>query len=164
MAGRGSRFANVGFKLPKPLIKVFEKPMIQWVVDNLDELKGNFSLRFFFFPKKDSIIFFLFFYFFIFKFYFFFQNNLGPRTTFVFCVLKEHLENKEWNLAQELEKMSPGCKIVSVDGVTEGTACTVLLAKQYFNDENTELLVANSDQFLEWSSGAFYDEFQSPEV
>lgn len=35
MAGRGSRFTRVGYTLPKPLIPVLEKPMIQHVIDNL---------------------------------------------------------------------------------------------------------------------------------
>lgn len=35
MAGRGSRFADAGYKNPKPLILVRGKPMIQVVVENL---------------------------------------------------------------------------------------------------------------------------------
>ncbi len=35
MAGRGSRFVNAGYDLPKPLIPVFGKPMIDLVVNNL---------------------------------------------------------------------------------------------------------------------------------
>jgi NDP-sugar pyrophosphorylase family protein len=35
MAGRGSRFADAGYSLPKPLIDVAGKPMIQRVVENL---------------------------------------------------------------------------------------------------------------------------------
>ncbi len=35
MAGRGSRFANEGFKLPKPLIDVNGKHMIEVVINNL---------------------------------------------------------------------------------------------------------------------------------
>lgn len=35
MAGRGSRFANAGYKLPKPLIPVHGIPMIKVVIDNL---------------------------------------------------------------------------------------------------------------------------------
>lgn len=36
MAGAGSRFAQAGYKLPKPLIDVLGKTMIQRVVENLD--------------------------------------------------------------------------------------------------------------------------------
>ena len=35
MAGRGSRFAEAGYTLPKPMILVHGKPMIQVVVENL---------------------------------------------------------------------------------------------------------------------------------
>ena len=35
MAGRGSRFAEAGYKDPKPLIPVHGKPMIQVVIENL---------------------------------------------------------------------------------------------------------------------------------
>lgn len=35
MAGRGKRFADAGFELPKPLIDVCGKPMIQVVVENV---------------------------------------------------------------------------------------------------------------------------------
>ena len=35
MAGRGSRFSSAGFTVPKPLIPVGGKPMIQWVIENV---------------------------------------------------------------------------------------------------------------------------------
>jgi NDP-sugar pyrophosphorylase family protein len=35
MAGLGSRFVEKGYSLPKPLIKIFGKPMIQHVVESL---------------------------------------------------------------------------------------------------------------------------------
>lgn len=41
MAGNGSRFKDAGYKLPKPLIDVNGKPMIQVVVENLN-IDGNF--------------------------------------------------------------------------------------------------------------------------
>jgi len=49
----------------------------------------------------------------------------------------------------------PGCKIVEVDGVTEGAACTVLLAKEFI-DNDEPLVIANSDQFIEWNSLEFF--------
>jgi dTDP-glucose pyrophosphorylase len=33
-AGKGSRFAEVGFHLPKPLIPIWEIPMLVWVISN----------------------------------------------------------------------------------------------------------------------------------
>jgi dTDP-glucose pyrophosphorylase len=42
-----------------------------------------------------------------------------------------------------------------VDEVTEGACCTTLLAEEYINNNNS-LLIANSDQFIEWVSGEYY--------
>jgi dTDP-glucose pyrophosphorylase len=42
MAGAGNRFASQGYTLPKPLIDVKGKPMIQIVVENLN-LKANYT-------------------------------------------------------------------------------------------------------------------------
>lgn len=41
MAGLGSRFAEKGYGTPKPLIKIFGRPMIQHVIDSLD-IDGNY--------------------------------------------------------------------------------------------------------------------------
>jgi NDP-sugar pyrophosphorylase family protein len=35
MAGRGSRFADVGIEVPKPLVSVLGRPMYSWAVDGL---------------------------------------------------------------------------------------------------------------------------------
>lgn len=35
MAGEGSRFKTAGYKIPKPFIPVFGKPMYTWVLDNM---------------------------------------------------------------------------------------------------------------------------------
>jgi dTDP-glucose pyrophosphorylase len=45
-------------------------------------------------------------------------------------------------------------KIVEVDELTEGAACTVLLAKEYINNDE-DLLIANSDQIIEYSPENF---------
>ena len=54
-----------------------------------------------------------------------------------------------------LNLISPNCKIVEVDGLTEGAACTALLAKEFINNEQP-LFFANSDQFVEWDSNEFF--------
>jgi len=41
MAGHGSRFVNAGYTFPKPLIEIHGKPMIQWVIENLN-IKANY--------------------------------------------------------------------------------------------------------------------------
>ena len=70
---------------------------------------------------------------------------------FIFIVRKEHLENTEWNIQGALEEYAPGCKIVVTDKLTDGPACSVLLAWEAgVLDADKPLLIANSDQFLEW--------------
>ena len=108
MAGRGSRFADVGYTFPKPLIEVNGKPMIQVVLENLN-IEANYT----------------------------------------FVVRKEHYD--KYSLQYLLSLISPGCNIVQVDEITEGSACTTLLAKEFINNDDS-LLLANSDQFMEWNS------------
>ena len=43
MAGRGSRFANAGYTLPKPLIEIHGHPMIEYVVKNIRSMHAGFS-------------------------------------------------------------------------------------------------------------------------
>jgi len=107
MAGRGSRFSDEGYTLPKPLIPVFGKPMINVVVENLR-------------PKAAH--------------------------RFIFICLQEHIDR--YGLIDHLGDIAPGCRVVAVDGVTEGAACTVLLAS-CFVDNGDPLMIANSDQFVD---------------
>jgi dTDP-glucose pyrophosphorylase len=50
-----------------------------------------------------------------------------------------------------------------VEGITEGAACTTLLAKEFI-DNDQPLLTANSDQFVEWDSNEFLYSMQADEV
>lgn len=86
-------------------------------------------------------------------------ENLNIEATYIYVVRKEHFET--YNLSHLLPLITPECKIVVVDKVTEGAACTTLLAKEYINTENP-LLIANSDQFVEWDSSHFLYTMQSP--
>jgi len=79
-------------------------------------------------------------------------NKLGIDANFIFVVQKEHRE--KYNLDTLLNLIAPNCKIVEVDGLTEGAACTALLAKEHINNDNP-LFFANSDQFVEWDSTEF---------
>jgi HAD superfamily hydrolase (TIGR01509 family) len=79
-------------------------------------------------------------------------DNLNIDATFVYVVQKSHRE--KFNLDTLLNLITPGCKIVEVDGITEGAACTTLLAKEHINNDQP-LLMANSDQFVEWDSNEF---------
>lgn len=80
-------------------------------------------------------------------------ENLAVDANYIFVVQKSHRE--KYNLDSMLSLICPGCKIVEVDGVTEGAACTVLLAKDFINTDES-LVIANSDQFIEWNSLEFF--------
>ena len=76
-------------------------------------------------------------------------NNLNIEAHYIFLVQKEHYE--KYNLKYLLNLIAPECDIVQVDGITEGAACTTLLAKDLIDNDNP-LLIANSDQYIEWNS------------
>lgn len=109
MAGRGSRFASEGFTLPKPLIPVHGRPMIDVVVNNIRPSR----------PHR-----------------------------FIYLCLAEHVA--QYDLRAKLEALTPGCLITSVDTVTEGAACTVLLAREHIANDDA-LMIANSDQWVDAS-------------
>jgi len=79
-------------------------------------------------------------------------ENLNMDANFIFVVRKEHRER--YNLDSLLKLIAPGCQIVETDGLTEGAACTALLAKDFI-DNDAPLFFANSDQFVEWDSNEF---------
>lgn len=105
MAGAGSRFKSAGFNLPKPLINVAGKPMIQLVLDNLKDVEGQR----------------------------------------IFIVQKDH--DEEFGLGEKLFELSPGSRVVYVDGLTKGAAKSVLAAEKWI-DNDVPLLIVNSDQYI----------------
>ena len=105
MAGAGSRFQEEGYKLPKPLIDVCGKPMIERVINSL--------------------------------------NSKNLDINFIFLALKEHLD---MGLADYIDGKGD---VVVVDKLTEGAACTVLLAEHLIDNEDS-LVIANCDQYLQW--------------
>ena len=115
MAGRGSRFADAGYELPKPLLPLHGVPMIEAVVRNLE-------------PSEPA--------------------------RFVFICRREHLA--AYGFAQRLRDAAPGCEIVAIDEVTEGAACTVLLAEPAIDPDDV-LVIANSDQWVDHTMDAHLD-------
>lgn len=82
-------------------------------------------------------------------------ESLGVNAKYTYIVQKEHYE--KYNLSYLLNLITPNCNIVQVDGVTEGAAVTCLLATEYI-DNDSPLIMANSDQIVEWNSRQFiYD-------
>lgn len=105
MAGRGSRFRDVGIETPKPLIDVRGRPMYAWAMDSLP---------------------------------------LERARRVIFLCLAEHLEDRA--LADDIRSRYAALDpiIVAVDRVTEGQACTVLLAREHI-DSDEPLVIYNAD-------------------
>jgi NDP-sugar pyrophosphorylase family protein len=119
MAGRGRRFQDAGYQLPKPLIPVHGIPMIQVVINNLR-------------PSCDHC--------------------------FVFLCQREHA--RDFQLARLLRQAAPAAQVLLVDGVTEGAACTVLLAREIINTDQP-LMIANCDQWIDASIDDYLGQFAS---
>ncbi len=79
-------------------------------------------------------------------------DNLNIDANYIYIIQEEH--DEKYNMSEMLQLITPNCTIVKVNGITEGAACTTLLAKEFI-DNDEQLIIANSDQFVEWDSSAF---------
>jgi len=81
-------------------------------------------------------------------------ENLDFDCEYIFLVRKKHVEMYS-GLLDTLDRITNGrFNYVEVDGLTEGAACTALLAEKYINDEEG-LLIANSDQIIDYEAQNF---------
>ena len=76
-------------------------------------------------------------------------ENLNLQGRYIFLVQKTHYD--KYDLKNLLNLIAPGCEIVQIEGLTEGAACTVLKARDLI-DNDTPLIISNSDQFIKWNS------------
>jgi len=113
MAGLGSRFAQSGYKKPKPLIDLFDKTMIENVIDNL-----NIRGRYFFIVQEDHVA--------------------------------------KYQIDKILKNAMPGCNVIPINGISDGAASTCLFAKKFINNLDP-LIIANSDQIVDWDSNSFIE-------
>lgn len=74
------------------------------------------------------------------------ENLSYPDARYILIARKEHIE-KEAVLVKQIEK-EYNAIFIPIDKLTEGTACTVLYARKYINNEDP-LLIANSDQIVD---------------
>jgi beta-phosphoglucomutase-like phosphatase (HAD superfamily)/dTDP-glucose pyrophosphorylase len=88
-------------------------------------------------------------------------ENLNIEANYHFIVQKEHYD--KYNLKYLLNLIAPGCTITQVDGLTSGAAVTTLIAREYI-DNDQPLLIANSDQFLEWNSNEIMYAFNADSI
>ena len=84
-------------------------------------------------------------------------ENLRPNIEhrFIFICQRVHLET--YGLTKKLAAWAPNCKVIAIDGITEGAACTVLLAKEWINNPDP-LMIANSDQYIGCDINQYLDE------
>ena len=122
MAGRGSRFASAGYELPKPLIDVNGKHMIELVI-----------------------------------------NNLKPTCEhrFIFVCQNEHI--KQFNLHSVFSMACDNFEVIGIDGVTEGAAITVLKAREFIDNESP-LMIANSDQWVDADINDYLADMEAREL
>ena len=81
-------------------------------------------------------------------------ENLDFDCEYIFLVRKKHIE-QYGGIIDTLDRITNGnFKYIVVDGLTEGAACTALLAEKYI-DNDEDLLIANSDQLIEYEEENF---------
>lgn len=78
-------------------------------------------------------------------------KTLGLQGQIIFIVRKSHVQEFE---IDKILKSFCDCKIIVVENLTKGPACTALLAKEYINND-TPLVIANCDQIMKWDSTIF---------
>jgi beta-phosphoglucomutase-like phosphatase (HAD superfamily)/dTDP-glucose pyrophosphorylase len=108
MAGEGSRFTEAGYAIPKPLIEIHGKSMINLVYDSID-LDAHY----------------------------------------IFIAKSEHIE--EFNLQKHISEFCKDFTIIPQDNKLDGAALSSLLAKDLINNDS-HLIIANSDQYVRWNS------------
>ena len=83
------------------------------------------------------------------------ENLPYPDAKYILIARKEHIE-KEAELVTRIEKEFNAI-FIPIDKLTEGTACTVLYARKYINND-APLLIANSDQIVDMNIAEFIDD------
>tara|TARA_R110001592_G_scaffold363361_1_gene685177 strand:+ start:8453 stop:9172 length:720 start_codon:yes stop_codon:yes gene_type:complete len=81
-------------------------------------------------------------------------ENIGlEQNEHVFIVQKAHMQ-KYPHMKKYLQKCVSNSIVVEIDKLTEGAACTTLLAKEFINDDSP-LFIANADQWVDWNPKHF---------
>lgn len=125
MAGRGKRFAdesdiNREYSVMKPMIKIFNKPMIQWAMESYISFLQQ---------SEDET-----------------DKPVLHRDTIFIC-LKEHEE--QFEISDFLKStFSDKINILFTEKVTRGPAETALLAKNFI-DSDEDIIVSDSDHHFD---------------
>lgn len=83
------------------------------------------------------------------------ENLSYPNAQYILIAREEHL-HAEAELVQQITDHYQA-KFIGIDDLTEGTACTVLFARPFINNDQP-LLIANSDQIVDIKITDFIDD------
>jgi dTDP-glucose pyrophosphorylase len=75
-------------------------------------------------------------------------ENLRPLTAHRFIFVCQNSHIGKYDLKERLSAWAPGCQIIGVNGLTSGAACTVLAVRELIDNESS-LMIANSDQYID---------------
>lgn len=88
-------------------------------------------------------------------------ENITLDGRFIFIVDPPTLE--KYRLDTVLNILAPGCVIIPEHGPRQGAAYATLLAREYI-DNDSPLIIANSDQLVDWNPLQFYYKCQEMEA
>ncbi len=78
-------------------------------------------------------------------------KSLGISGNYIFIVREEHIRDYQ---VDKILKSICDCEVISVNYLTEGPACTALLAKDLINNSDP-LIITNCDQIMHWDKKSF---------
>jgi dTDP-glucose pyrophosphorylase len=81
-------------------------------------------------------------------------ENIRPARDHRFVFICQNAHLREFGLANLLQEWAPGAEIIGLNEITEGAACTVLLARTFI-DSADPLMIANSDQYVDADIDAY---------
>ena len=87
-------------------------------------------------------------------------KNIRPTCEhrFIFICQQTHIDT--YGLKEVLSEWAPKCKIIGLNGITDGAARTVLSAEKWI-DNTSPLMIANSDQFVDIDINLYINELNS---
>ena len=86
--------------------------------------------------------------------------NLNTNANYIFIVNKEH---EKYGVTKHLKELVNDCRIVYTEGLTEGAACSALLAKDIINN-SIPLFIINSDQYININFNTFFTTMENSEI
>jgi len=90
-------------------------------------------------------------------------SNLRPKIPHRFVFITQKVHQEKYGVDKILRQVAPDCEVINVHGVTQGAACTVLLAAEFINNDDP-LMIANSDQWVDLDINDYLAEFDCKSI